>query len=94
MRATQNLELMRAFAAEVRARRGEIGVSQEELAHRSEVNRTFVAKVELAQNQPSLSVLHKLAGGLQLELPELMRLTLERYGREQGARQRRESSRA
>jgi len=79
MRATQNIDLMQAFAAEVKARRGMLGVSQEELAHRSDVNRTFVAKVELAQNQPSLSVLYKLSMGLDMELPELLRLTLQRY---------------
>jgi transcriptional regulator with XRE-family HTH domain len=81
VRTTQNLDLMQAFAAEVKARRGELGISQEELAHRAEVNRTFVAKVELAQNQPSLTVLHKLSLGLEMELPELLRLTLLRYKR-------------
>ena len=81
MRSTQNPDLMQAFAAEVKARRGELGISQEELAHRAAVNRTFVAKVELAQNQPSLTVLHKLSLGLEMELPELLRLTLLRYRR-------------
>lgn len=79
MRTAQNLELMRAFAAELKARRSELGISQEELAHRSDVNRTFVAKLELAQNQPTLTVLHKLAGGLEVELPELLQVTLKRY---------------
>lgn len=79
MRATQNLDLMEAFAAEVKARRGALGFSQEELAFRAEVNRTFVAKVELAQNQPSLTVMHKLSLGLEIDLPELLRLTLLRY---------------
>lgn len=81
MRTTQNLDLMQAFAMEVKARRGELGISQEELAHRADVNRTFVAKVELAQNQPSLTVLHKLSTGLEVELPELLRLALLRYKR-------------
>ncbi|MGC4397630.1 helix-turn-helix domain-containing protein [Hydrogenophaga crocea] len=81
MRSTQNPDLMQAFAAEVKARRGELGISQEELAHRAAVNRTFVAKVELAQNQPSLTVLHKLSLGLEMDLPELLRLTLLRYKR-------------
>ena len=81
MRTTQNLDLMQAFAMEVKARRGELGISQEELAHRADVNRTFVAKVELAQNQPSLTVLYKLSTGLELELPELIRLALLRYKR-------------
>ena len=38
-------------------RRLELGVSQEELGHLCDVNRTFVAKIELAQNQPTLTVL-------------------------------------
>jgi transcriptional regulator with XRE-family HTH domain len=38
-----------------------------------------VAKIELAQNQPTLTVLLKLATGLQIELPELMQHTLKRY---------------
>ena len=79
MRITQNIELMKAFEAELKARRGQLGVSQDELAHRCDVNRTFVAKIELAQNQPSLTVLLRLAKGLEVELPELMRLTLQRY---------------
>ena len=79
MRTAQNLELMRAFAGELKARRSELGISQEELAHRSDVNRTFVAKLELAQNQPTLTVLLKLAGGLEVELPELLQVTLKRY---------------
>ena len=70
---------MRAFAAELKSRRSELGISQEDLAHRSDVNRTFVAKLELAQNQPTLTVLLKLAGGLEVELPELLQVTLKRY---------------
>ena len=67
MRSTQNVELMKAFAAEMKARRGVLGVSQE----------------ELAQNQPSLTVMHRLAKGLEVDLPELIRLTLQRYDTEQ-----------
>lgn len=86
MRATQNFELMKAFATELKARRSALGISQEELAHRSDVGRTFVAKVELAQNQPSLSVLHKLSVGLELELQELIQLTMVRYEKEKKSR--------
>ncbi|WP_339092504.1 helix-turn-helix transcriptional regulator [Variovorax paradoxus] len=70
---------MRAFAAELRARRNVLGVSQEELAHRCGVNRTFVAKMEVGQNQPSLTVLMKISEGLQVPLPVLMGSTVERY---------------
>lgn len=79
MKTAQNLELMKAFAAELKARRSDLGISQEDLAHRSDVNRTFVAKLELAQNQPTLTMLLKLAGGLGVELPEFLQATLKRY---------------
>jgi transcriptional regulator with XRE-family HTH domain len=82
MRDTQNPALMRAFASEVKARRAAIGISQEELAHRSDVNRTFIGRLELASTQPSLSVLLKIAIGLETGLPELVAATLERYSNE------------
>lgn len=73
--------LLEAFAAELRARRGVMKLSQEELAHRASVNRTYIAKLELAQNQPTLSVLHRLAGALEHDLTELIQATLHRYQR-------------
>ncbi len=82
MRSSQNPDLMKAFAAELKARRSDLGISQEELAFRCQVNRTFIAKLELAQNQPSLSVLLKIADGLGAELPELLERTLARHAKE------------
>lgn len=82
MRSGPNLLLMKAFAVELKARRNALNISQEELAHRCMVNRTYVAKLELAQNQPSLSVLFNLATGLEVELPDLIEQTLERYKKE------------
>lgn len=78
---SRNDALLEAFAAELRARRSALGISQEELAHRAGVNRTYIAKLELAKNQPTLSVLHSLATALNDELPEVLRATLGRYDR-------------
>lgn len=80
--------LVEAFAAELRARRSVLKLSQEELAHRANVNRTYIAKLELAQNQPTLSVLHRLALALNHELPELIQATLLRYTRKEATRLR------
>jgi transcriptional regulator with XRE-family HTH domain len=71
--------LLKAFAAELRARRAGLGFSQEELAHRAEINRTYIAKLELAKNQPTLGVLHQLALALESELPEFLQAILIRY---------------
>lgn len=73
--------LLEAFAAELKARRAILKLSQEELAHRAGINRTYVAKIELAKNQPTLSVLHRLASALNEELPALLSATLFRYNR-------------
>lgn len=88
MRASQNPALIKAFAAELKARRHDTGQSQESLALNCEVNRTFVAKLELAQTQPSLSVLFSLAQGLGIDLPDLLSSTLVRYKSELRAAKR------
>lgn len=81
--------LLEAFAAELRARRLGLKLSQEDLAYRAGINRTYVAKLELAQNQPTLSVLHQLASALNNELPELLQAVLLRYKRSRATKPRR-----
>jgi transcriptional regulator with XRE-family HTH domain len=76
---SRNDALLDAFATELRSRRSNAGLSQEELALRADVNRTYVAKLELARNQPTLSVLLSLAEALGIELPDLLRGALARY---------------
>ncbi len=77
--------LLQAFASELKARRGKLGLSQEEVAHQSEVNRTYIAKLELARNQPTLFVLFKISVALKVGLPELMQATVDRYQVEQAS---------
>ena len=66
MHASRNQALVEAFAAELRTCREALGVSQEALARLAGVNRTFVGRLELAQNQPSISVLFHLSDALGL----------------------------
>lgn len=66
MRSVQNPALLKALAAEIKARRGQLQISQDELAYRSGISRTFIGKMEIAENQPSLTALYKLAEGLQV----------------------------
>lgn len=76
---TRNEALLEAFATELRALRTKAGLSQEALALRAEVNRTYVAKLELAQNQPSLSVMLSLATALGVEPQDLVAGVVRRY---------------
>jgi transcriptional regulator with XRE-family HTH domain len=83
MRTAQDQALMKALAAEIKARRAALQISQEELAARAEVNRTYVGKIELAMNQPTLVVLLRIAQGLQVDLSEMITAVLRRYAKEQ-----------
>ena len=69
---TRDETLIAAFADELRSRRVALHLSQEELAHRAGINRTYIAKLELARNQPTLTVLFRIAEALDVSLPELM----------------------
>ena len=71
--------LLQAFASELKARRSALKLSQEEFAYRADVNRTYIAKLELAQNQPTLCVMHRLASAIGIEVPELLQSVMIRY---------------
>jgi transcriptional regulator with XRE-family HTH domain len=75
---SRNDALIEAFAAELKTRRQALGLSQEELAFRAEVNRTYIAKLELAQNQPTLTILDKVAVALGSDLPDFLKTILQR----------------
>lgn len=90
MHASRNTELMSAFAIEMKARRNILGISQEELAHRADVDRTFVARIETAQNQPTLSVLFRLCEGLGIAPEAMIEQTRLRVARAKGGAKRTE----
>lgn len=70
MRPSGNPLLLQALAVTLRARRAELGLSQEDLAGRAEIDRPFVSLMEVARKQPTLSVLHRLATALEQSLSE------------------------
>lgn len=72
-------KLVEAFALELKDRRNKRNLSQEELAHRAGVDRSFIAKLELFKSQPSLASLYHLSKALGCELPELLSATLVRH---------------
>jgi len=82
VRSNQDPALLRAFAAEIKARRAASELSQEGLAFASSVTRTFVAKLELAQTSPSLTTIFRLADGLKIGPDEMIQSTMRRYRKE------------
>lgn len=70
--------LLLAFAQVLKQVRQGCGFSQEQLALRANVDRTFVGKLESGKHQPSLAVLFKLAEASSVEPDELVRRVRER----------------
>lgn len=63
----------KAFGDRVRARRQELGESQEDLAAAAGLHWTFVGQVERGRRNISLHNILKLAHGLQIDPGDLMR---------------------
>lgn len=85
MRKVQDFSVVLATGAAIKARRSEIAISQEELAYRADVHRSFVARLELAETQPSLAVLFRLAHGLEIDVVEFIRIIAQREKQERQA---------
>ena len=79
MRPSSNALLVQALALEVKARRAQLGLTQEDLAGRAELDRPYISMIEVARKQPTLSVLHRLAIALDLSLGVFMRRVERRY---------------
>ena len=55
--------------------RKKAGLTQEQLGHAAEVDRTFVSLMERGERQPTVRVLFKLAAALQVTPARLIQLT-------------------
>jgi transcriptional regulator with XRE-family HTH domain len=87
-RPSKNPQLMEALAAEIKSRRMELGLTQEDLAGRCDLDRPYISLIEVARKQPTLSVLWRLADGLELDASELMQRLKRRYNRATSPRTR------
>ena len=58
----------------IRMMRQAKSLTQEELAHRATLHRTYLTDIERGTRNPSIEVVEKLANGLGISLAELFRL--------------------
>lgn len=78
MRTVDDQALVNAFAIEIKVARAHLKISQEELAARAGVNRTFVGKIETGVNQPALCTVFRLAAGLGIDATTLIDRVVKR----------------
>jgi transcriptional regulator with XRE-family HTH domain len=66
-------DIVQAFGAVLQRLRVERNLSQEELAHRADVDRTFVSRLERGVRQPTITTLMGLGQALGVSAAELVR---------------------
>ena len=64
-------DLKALLGAAIKAERSALGISQEELAYRAGLHRTYVSDVERGARNPSLTSVEKLARALELSVQAL-----------------------
>lgn len=79
MRPSRNDALIGALGLEVKIRRQELGLSQEDLAGRCELDRPFLSLIEVGKKQPTISVLYRIAIALELTFSEFCGRVEARY---------------
>lgn len=73
--------LAAAFGSAVRARRVELGMSQEALAAEAGIHRTYISAIELGKVSVGLDVSKKVAEALHLSLAQLIERAESSRGR-------------
>ena len=67
------MEIRKTFARNLRSQRKERGLSQEELAHRVGIDRTYVSALERCIYSASIDMVARLAEELGIDPAELLR---------------------
>ena len=67
-----NAKLPKIISKRIKKLRGELGLTQEDLAEKVGVSRVYIGYVEQGRNTPSLEILEKIAKSLKVKLSELL----------------------
>ncbi len=67
------MTLREVLAENLKRHRLATGLSQEELAHRADIDRTYVSSLERCQYSATVDMIEKLARVLSVEAAELLR---------------------
>lgn len=64
-------DICEQFGKAIRARRQELGITQEDLAAKAEIHRTYIGDIERGARNVALRNIEKLAAALELTVAEL-----------------------
>lgn len=67
------MEIREVLALNLKALRQAKGMSQEELAHRAGIDRTYVSSLERSIYNASIDVVDRLAGAFDMEAADLLK---------------------
>lgn len=71
-RGSRKPDPRRLLGLRIKALRAERGLTQEELADRCGLFRTYMSRIESGQANPTLTMLHQIAKGFGLDVRELL----------------------
>lgn len=66
-----DIQILREFGLRIQQERKKLGMSQEELAFRAGMHRTYIGMIERAERNITLSNIKKLADALQMNIKDL-----------------------
>ncbi|MFH6966762.1 helix-turn-helix transcriptional regulator [Flavobacterium sp. FlaQc-28] len=75
-------EGLQLLAKRLKEIRSEKGISQEELAYRSEITLSQIARIETVRINPTISTIFKIARALEVPLSDLFNFELPRVSNE------------
>ena len=68
----KNAKLTKTICKRIKKCRGDLGLTQEDLAEKVGVSRVYIGYVEQGRNTPSLEILEKIAKALKSRLADLI----------------------
>jgi transcriptional regulator with XRE-family HTH domain len=69
--ASNTEEVQKRFGKRIQQQRAKLAISQEELAFRTNLDRTYISGIERGVRNPSLKNIAKIADALELSLADL-----------------------
>lgn len=74
MKKSARPDIRERFGFAVKSRREELGWTQEELADRAKIHRTYLSDIERGSRNVSIINIERIAEALKLEISDLFRL--------------------